>query len=794
MIRNYLKIAWRNLLKNKTFSLINIAGLSVGMAVALLIGLWIRDELTFSRNHANYDRIVAVMQYQTFNGVKGAQTAVPYLMGEELREKYGKDFKYISMSSWPYEHVLRFNDNAVFRTGNYFEPDFPEMLSLKMLAGTRAGLKDAHSIMLSASAAKALFGGAEPLDKIVKLDNKTDVKVTGVYEDLPYNSAFRGLAFMAPWNLMLIDQPWIKELDNPWRSNFTQAYAMLADHADLEKVSAKIKDLRLNKVRPEERAYLPEVFLHPMRKWHLYADWKDGKNVGGRIQFVWLFGIIGVFVLLLACINFMNLSTARSEKRAKEVGIRKAVGSVRGQLIAQFFSESLLLAGIGFTLALVMVQGGLTVFNEVADKKVSIPYTSPVFWLAGLGFTLFTGLIAGSYPALYLSSFQPIKVLKGTFRAGRYAALPRKILVVMQFSVSVILIIGTIVVFRQIHYAKDRPVAYNRDGLLAIPINTPALEKNFDLIRSELMASGAAMAVSHASSATTGVNAVNNGYTWKNMPPGAQGNFGAITVTHDYGKSVGWEIVQGRDFSRDFATDSSAVILNESAVKFMGLKNPVGEVVKKDGEAFTVVGVVRDMVMQSPYEPVFRTIFSLNYTESSVINVRINPAKRTAEVLPQIEAVFKKFNPGAPFVYRFADQEYNAKFDAEQRIGRLSSFFAILAIFISSLGLFGMASFMAEQRVKEIGVRKVLGASVINLWGLMSKDFVALVAIALVIAVPVGYYFMSKWLLRYDYRTNISWWVIALTCLGAIGITLLTVSYQSIKAATSNPVKSLRAE
>lgn len=794
MIKNYLKIAWRNLLKNKTFSLINIAGLSVGMAVALLIGLWIRDEITFSKNHDNYDRIVAVMQHQTFNGVKGTQTAVPYLMGDELRQKYGGDFKYISMSSWPYEHVLRFNDNSVFQTGNYFEPDFPEMLTLKMLKGTRAGLKDPHSIMLSASAAKALFGDAEPLDKIIKLDNDTDVKVTGVYEDLPYNSAFRELAFMVPWELMLISETWIREMENPWRANFTQAYAVLADHADVEKVSAKIKNSKLSNVRAEDAAFKPEIFLHPMSKWHLYSEWKEGKNVGGRIQFVWLFGIIGVFVLLLACINFMNLSTARSEKRAKEVGIRKAVGSVRGQLIAQFFSESLLLAAIGFILALVLVQCGLSLFNEVADKKAGIPYTSPTFWLAGLGFTLFTGLIAGSYPALYLSSFQPIKVLKGTFRAGRYAAVPRKVLVVVQFTVSVILIIGTIVVFRQIQHAKNRPVAYSREGLLAIPMSTPALRKNFELIRSDLTANGLATAVSASSSATTYINAVNNGYTWRNMQPGAQGNFAAIDVSHDYGKSVNWQIIQGRDFSRKFASDSTAMIVNESAVKFMGLKNPVGEVVKKDGKPFTVIGVVRDMVMQSPYEPVFRTAFTIDYNQCSVINVRINPAKRTAEALTQIETAFKKFNPGAPFIYRFADQEYAAKFDAEQRIGRLSSFFAILAIFISSLGLFGMASFMAEQRVKEIGVRKVLGASVFNLWRLMSKDFVGLVVVALVIAVPVAYYFMNKWLLRYEYRTDVSWWVIALTCAGALLITLLTVSYQSIKAATANPVKSLRAE
>ncbi|NLU91502.1 ABC transporter permease [Chitinophaga sp. Ak27] len=794
MLQSHTKVAWRNLLKNKTFSLINIAGLSIGMAVTMLIGLWLYDELTFNKHHEHYNRIVAIKQNQTFNGVTGTQSAVPYLLGDEIRDKYGSDFKYISMASWPYDHLLKYNNQGIFKTGNYFEPDFPEMLSLHMLKGTRTGLKDPHSILLSASAAKALFGDTEPLDQLVKLDGGTDVKVSGVYEDLPYNSDFHDLAFMVPWELMLSTETWIREMENPWRSNFTQAYAQLADNADLEKVSAKIKDVKLRKVRAEDAAFKPEIFLQPMSEWHLYDAWKDGKNIGGRIQFVWLFGIIGVFVLLLACINFMNLSTARSEKRAKEVGIRKAIGSIRSQLVAQFLSESMIIAIIGLMLALVLVQVSLPAFNNMADKRVSIPFTHPLFWLAALGITLFTGLLAGSYPALYLSSFEPVKVLKGTFRAGRLAAIPRKTMVVVQFAVSVILIIGTVVVFKQIKFAQSRPTAYSREGLITIPVRNEELAKNYEPIRQELITSGAITDMTFSSGSTTEINAVNNGYTWKGMLPGTQGNFNAVTVSHDYGKTINWQVLDGRDFSRTYASDTTAMILNESAAKFMGFKNPVGEIVKVNGKPFTVIGVIKDMVMESPYRPVFRTAFTLDYNTKQNLTARLNPAKQTSAALAQVEDVLKKYNPGVPFLYHFVDNVYAGKFDTERRIGKLSSFFAVLAIFISCLGLFGMASFMAEQRVKEVGVRKVMGASVFNLWRLMTKDFVQLVLIALVIAVPVAYYFMSDWLKNFEYRTDISWWLILSTCGGALLIALLTVSYQSIRAALMNPVKSLRSE
>ncbi|WP_227699015.1 ABC transporter permease [Spirosoma radiotolerans] len=795
MLRNYLKIAHRNLVKNKAYSAINIGGLAVGMAIAMLIGLWIWDELSYNKYHQNYDRIAQVMQRGTFNGEFGAGGYMPLPLGNELRTAFRDDFTYVVMSSWTREHILAYGENKFTRTGNYLSPEAPDLFALKMRRGTRAGLKDPSSILLSESTAQALFGDVDPMGKLMKLDNKLDVKVTGVYEDLPYNTEFRDLKFIAPWMLYVSSSDWVKRAqDNAeWDNNSWQILAQIAPGANFDAVTAKIKGLRVKHV-PETALFKAEVFLNPMSRWHLYTGWDKKGNLDGRIQYVWLFGIIGVFVLLLACINFMNLSTARSEKRAKEVGIRKAVGSVRSQLISQFFSESLLVVAVAFVLSLLLVLLILPLFNEVADKHIGILWTNPIFWLAGLGFSLLTGLIAGSYPALYLSSFQPVKVLKGTFRVGRFATVPRKALVIVQFTVSVTLIIGTIIVFRQIQYAKNRPVGYDRNGLITVTMNTPELHSHYNALREDLLQTGAVVDMSTSSTPTTNLNSQNGGFDWEGKDPNFKAQFGTVAVTHDFGKTVGWQFKQGRDFSRAFSTDSSGMVINETAARYMGLKDPVGKTVKWNGRPFQVVGIVNDMVMGSPFEPVYQTVFMLNYGWADVINIKLNPQQSAGESLAKIEAVFRKFNPGSPFDYKFIDQQYELKFATEERIGKLASTFAMLAVFISCLGIFGLASFVAEQRTKEIGVRKVLGATVLNLWSLLSKDFVILVAIAFGIATPIAYYYLSGWLQKYEYHTEMPWWIFAVSGAGALVITLLTVSFQSIKAALVNPVKSLRSE
>jgi ABC-type antimicrobial peptide transport system permease subunit len=794
MFKNYFKTAWRNLIKNKAHSLINITGLAVGMAVAILIGLWIYDEVSYNKSFANYDHIAQIMQNSTFDGDVNTQQALPYVMGDELRRNFGSDFKNISMATWTGDHILAYGENKISKSGNYMEPQITDMLSLQMIEGTRGALQDNHSILLSASTAKALFGNQSPLNKTLKIDNQFDVKVTGVYKDLPYNSDFKDLTFIGSWQLFIDNTSWLQKFTNPWSNNSFQVYVQLADNVNMQTVSAKIKDAKLKRVSGDDAAAKPQLFLQPMSKWHLYSEFKNGVSTGGRITFVWMFGIIGFFVLLLACINFMNLSTARSEKRAKEVGVRKAIGSLRVQLIRQFFAESILVTLFAFVISIALALLVIPSFNQVADKRISIPWSNPFFWLTGFMFTLFTGFIAGSYPAFYLSSFSPVKVLKGTFRVGRLASLPRKVLVVLQFTVSIILIIGTIVVFNQIQFAKNRPVGYNRNSLITIPMSTENIHDHFEAVKNDLQSSGAIAGIAESSSATTWFNETDAGFEWQGNSSSTQTDFNVVYVSTDFGKTIGWKVKEGRDFSSDFATDSSGIILNETAVKYMGLKNPVGENIRWLGKPYHVIGVVNDMITQSPYDPVPRSVFVTNHDPQQNIDIRINPSENMHDALAKIETVFKKYNPEQPFIYKFNDEEYAKKFGDEERIGKLAGFFAALAIFISCLGLFGMASFMAEQRVKEIGVRKVLGASVFNLWGLLSKDFVAMVLISFLIATPVAYYFMHNWLQNYQYRTNLSWWIFAVTGVGAVLITLLTVSFQSIKAAIANPVKSLRTE
>jgi putative ABC transport system permease protein len=791
MLNHFLKMGLRNLFNKKAYSSINVVGLSLGMTVSILISLWIWDELSFNRFHQNYARIAQVMQNQNFNGDIQTWGTQAMQLGPELRKSYGGNFRYVIRASGIRAYTLMSEESILTRRGIFMEPAAPDMLSLKMLSGSRSGLNDPHSILISSSTAVALFGDENPMNRAIHLNNKLDVKVTGIYENLPPNTTFSELDFIAPWDLYAEGLPdWLG-----WGNSWFQTFVMLEDNIDFIETSNLIREAKLKNVGEETARMEPALFLHPMSKWHLYAKFEQGVNAGGRIQYVWLYGIIGGFVLLLACINFMNLSTARSENRSKEVGVRQAIGSNRRQLVSQFLVESLLVALVSFGLSLLFVHLLLPMFNQVAGKEIIMFWSSPVFWMLGIGFILFTGILAGSYPAFYLSSIRPIRALRGTFSTGRFSAIPRKVLVVVQFTVSISMIIGTILVFQQIEVSKSRSQGYVNKNLISVPIKTDDINDHFEAFRNELMQNAGVLDVSKSASPITSMRTTNSGFDWRGKDPDMQEEFVTLRISHEFGKTIGWEIKEGRDFSRYTATDSLGMILNEVAVKYMGFENPIGEIVKwGESETYVVVGVVRDMITQSPYAPIRPMIFFIDYDRSNNVNIRISENSNTKETLAKIKMVFKKHDPLNPFEFQFADQEYAKKFGNEERIGKLASFFTLLAIVISSLGLFGMASYIAEKRTKEIGIRKVMGASILSIWQLLSRDFVSLVILSSLIAAPVSYYFLNAWLQNYEYHTDIHWWIFIIAIAGALIATLLMVSFQAIKSATMKPVNSLRSE
>jgi predicted permease len=783
MIANNFKIAWRNLARNKVYSFINIAGLATGMAVTMLIALWIYDEISFNHNFKNYKSIVQVMVFQSANGESGTSESMATPVGKALAAEYKADFEHVSFVSWGGDMLLAHEDKKLSGFGRLVQPSFSRMFTLKMLEGNIDALSDPTTLLISESMATAIFGANKATGKIVRLNNKQQMKIGGVYQDFPHNSYFYQSKVLLPWDL---EDNHIKDASE-WQNHNALLFAQLRENADLKKVADKIRNLPT----PHIQQWHEEIVLQPMSKMHLYDEFVNDKAVTGRIRFVWLFGVIGLFVLLVACINFMNLSTARSEKRAKEVGIRKSVGALRRQVMKQFLNESVMVALISFLFALVLVILALPYFNELSDKQIAINWANPYVWIVAISFTVLTGIIAGSYPAFYLSAFNPVKVLKGTFKAGKAALAPRRVLVVVQFTVSIALIIGTIVVFRQIDHARSRPVGYSRQGLITIAF-TDKLQPSFDALRTELLASGLVENMAASSQSPTYFSN-NNSMDWPGKDPSLVRFFRDVNVTHDFGRTIGWKIVDGRDFSREYPSDSSAAIVNESALKIMNFKNPIGQVIKYGGKDFTIVGVVHDMITQSPYAPLEPSVFFCSGWLQA-LTIRISGKLPVNKALDAIAGVVKKYDPETPFDYRFVDEEYAKKFTAEEKIGNLAGFFAIFTIFISCLGLFGLASYVAEQRTKEIGLRKVLGASVFSVWQLLSKEFMMLTLVSFVIATPVAAYFMSNWLHNYSYRVELTWWMFAVAAGGALLITLLTISYQAIKAGLANPVKSLRTE
>lgn len=794
MIRNFFKVIYRNILRNKGVSAINITGLAVGMAAAVLILLWIQDEQSYDEFHANKNRIYEVWNRVPFDGRDlSCWNSVSALTARAIEKDLPEVERAVRVNSYNNARLFSFGDKKLIKSGITVDTGFLQMFSFPMLKGDPStALNGTHSVVLTEKMAKSLFGDEDAMGKILKIENGDNFTVTGILKDPPANSRF-DFEYLLPWSFI----KYREGEDYGWNDNSTPTYVLLKPNATYASIAPKIKGLK-QRYSDEAKTIKWELFIYPLSRWRLYSNFsKNGVEDGGRITFVKIFGIIAALILLIACINFMNLSTARSEKRAKEVGIRKVVGAQKGSLISQFIGESVFIAFLAGVAAIIIVQLSLPAYNQLTDKKLFLNFGNVYTWITFVGFILFTGLLAGSYPAFFLSSFQPVKVLKGTFKRANALVTPRKVLVVLQFTCAIVLIICTIIVKQQIDYARARETGYNKDNLV-YHFMTGDIPKNYALIKNELLESGIAKSITKTNSPLTERWSNGWGQKWQGKDPNDRTSFDRYLADEGLGATAGLQFIQGRDFNlKEFPTDSTGLIINESALKIMKFKDPIGKVVGDLNVDWHIVGVIKDFILTSPYEPTRPILIcgaKSSFMSFQVVQIKLNGNNATASNLEKLEAVFRKYNPEYPFEYQFVDEAYAQKFENEKRQGTLSALFAGLTIFISCLGLFGLATYMAENRIKEIGIRKVLGASITNITTLLSKDFVKLVIISFVIAAPLSYWFMHKWLQDYEYRVSIQWWVFALACFLSVTIAILTVSYEAIKAALANPVKSLGKE
>ena len=677
---------------------------------------------------------------------------------------------------------------VAYKLGLSASEDFFKIFSFNLVKGDpNTALKEPTSIVITESTAKTFFNEQDPINQLIKIDNGQELKVTGVVKDVPKQSAFR-FDYVLPFSYYEATQGWVRNAKNNWNNNSFQMYVELHPGNLESDVNNSIKDLVKNN---NPKAPTAQLFLHPMSKWRLYSKFENGKNTGGMIDYVQLFTAIAIFVLIIACINFMNLATARSESRAREVGIRKSVGSRRKELIFQFLGESVMITFISSMIALVLVELVLPSYNTLVSKNIAIDYSNPLLWTLAIAWVLIIGIFSGSYPAFYLSGFQPVKVLKGKVNVGKGTIAPRKVLVTLQFGFSIFLIIGTIVIYQQIMHVKSRDIGYDRENLMQIWTNNE-LETNFQAIRTELERTGVVKSICKSNSPITSIFSSNE-VKWDGMPTDQRVAFSTIATEYDYTKTMGIQLLEGRDFSREF-NDSLSVVINQAAVDFMGMKNPIGQKIIYNKESLEIIGIMPNVVMDYPDQPVepLTLIFAPDW--SSTISVRLNKTTNLNESINQVESVFKKLNPTYPFEFRFADTDFEKKFSTINLISRLATIFATLAIIITCLGLFGLAAFTAEQRTKEVGIRKVMGASVSSLVLLLSKDFSRLVIFSFLISAPLAWWFLNNFLERYPYRISIMWWMLPAVGLFALALAVIIVSTQAIKAAVSNPVNSLRNE
>ena len=787
MIRNYFLTALRNFSKNKFYTFINIFGLSIGTTCSILILLWVNDEMTYDRFIPKSDRLYQLWVNAEYDNRINSWRSVPLPTYEALKTS-DSNIKNTAVADWGGDHLLTVGEKKLFMRGFYVSEEFLEMFEFPLRYGDPSKvLADPSSILITESTAEAFFGDEDPINKIIRVDDKGDLKVVGLLEDVPDNSSFE-FDYLLPWKFRRQINPWVEENEDNWGNYSFQVFIELNDPGRFDDVTESIK-LLLQEHGEED--FMPELFLYPMERWRLYSNFENGVEKGGMSDFVELFTLIAIFIIIIACINFMNLSTARSEKRAKEVGIRKSVGSNKFHLVLQFISESILISFVACVLALLTAQLLLPFYNNLVEKELVIDYQSWRFWLASFGMVFLIGLVSGSYPAFYLSSFQPIKVLKGSVQSGRKAGWPRKILVTLQFAISIFLIIATALIYEQIQLVKNRQIGYSQQNLIMVELNDE-LDKNYQALKTELLQSNLVESTTISNSPVTQINS-NNFLGWPGKPEEQRVIFTTITCHYDYAKTMGVNIIEGRDFSEDYVSDSSAIIVNKAALDLMQLEDPIGTELELWGGKRTLIGVIDNILMGSPYQEV-KPLFMIMDDWGGYITLRIRPTHDLQGSLKEIGKIYNKYNAAYPFDYKFVDVEFQEKFATIEMTNTLAGIFASLAIFITGLGLFGLAAFTAEQRTKEIGIRKVMGATVFGIISLISRDFSKLVIFAFVLTAPLAWWLLHLYLDRYPVRIDIQFWIFPVTGIIVLLYALTIVTSQALKAAHANPANSLRDE
>ncbi|MBB6127430.1 ABC transporter permease [Mucilaginibacter lappiensis] len=788
MIRNYFKIAWRNLWRNKFFSIINITGLSLGIVFSLLIFLWVKSELNVDAYHLNNSRLYQVYEREYYDHkIDGNYDTAPILSNEIKKEIPEVEYA-ITLQEENSLNTFKVGTKMLKVEGTASSPDIFKMFSYPLLEGTpQSAINSPISIAISRKIAELFFGSPKlAMGKTIEFENKREFTVTAVFENLSDNNS-RKFDYLMNWDTFSQDHPWTKG----WEVSGPRTFVMLRSDANSAFVERKIIHF-MDRFKKVDATYRIELGLQRFSDIYLHSNFKNGVINGGRIEYVNLFIVAAIFILLIACINFMNLTTARSVRRAREVGIRKVSGAVRSTLITQFIGEAIFITLISVSGSLILINLLLPVFNNITLKHIALPFNQLSFWFSIAFLTVITGCISGSYPALFLSSFNPVKVLKGPAKIGLGPIIFRKGLVVFQFVLAVLFIIGTIIVSNQIGYIQGRNLGYDKQNLIYIPMDGELKDK-FQVFKDEALRMPGIQSISHISDNPTSLDNQNNAVDWSGKDPLNKVQFSTTEVGYDFSSTMKMQMVKGRDFSPEYPTDSAGFIINETAMKRMGLADPIGEQITFGPLKGKVIGVLKDFNFESLHQQIEPLIIRFEKNYGYYLLVRTQPGK-TRQALTSLQSLFKQMNPNFPFSYSFSDHEYQKLYTSEKVVGKLANYFCFLAIFISCLGLLGLAIFTAEQRVKEIGIRKVLGASVISLFVLLSSEFLVLIIVAILIASPIAWYSMNIWLQGYSYRVSISLNVFVMSSIVIIIVALVSVSFQTIKASLINPIKSLRSE